>query len=434
MIGRTFVPKIRSRCCSFHSVSIPETLEGIGLRLVVLAMLLGGSGADLTAQEHLSLHDAIVIAQTGPAATAAEAQVEEYRGGLRQAGLAPNPRLFLQSEDIRPWAGSFDFTTQTEDYAYLSQTLEVDGKRSKRVALGKARLGQAEAMRDVRMRQIAGAVTLAYWNAVGLEHISDLLKGDMAAVHEMVKYHEQRVEAGAMRGVDLMRMQIEQDRLKTNFAQAQRDAKQAHLELFRRMGKEYRDVQLSDSIEVPPAISDLDPKTAVEQRPDVRAAREALVAAEADLRLQRANAKPDLDLLGGYKRNSADNTIFTGLQLPLPVWNRNQGEIQRAEAGLNVATANLALLENQALLEVKQSRESYASQLDIVQNTLPQMRERARKNLTVISEAYRIGGVDLLRFIDAERTEFDVEVSAMHTWIQLQQSAVQLQLAEGAQP
>lgn len=434
MIGWPLIRILRSFCCSVCSVSVSETLTGIGWRLVALVILLGGSGADLTAQQHLSLHDAIVIAQAGPAASAAEAQVDEYRGWLRQAGLAPNPRLFLQSEDIRPWASSFDFGTQTEDYAYLSQTLEVNGKRGKRVALAQAQLGQAEATRDLRMRQITGAVTLAYWNAVGLERISNLLKDDMAAVDEMVRYHQQRVEAGAMRGVDLMRMQIEQDRLKTNLAMAQRDARQARLELFRRMGKEYQEVQLSDSIEVPPVVSEMDPKTALERRPDVRAAQEAVVAAEADQRLQRAIAKPDPDLLGGYKRNSANNTIFTGLQLPLPVWNRNQGEVQRAEASLNVAKANLALLENQALLEVKQSRDSYASQRDIVQNTLPQMRERARQNLTVISEAYRIGGVDLLRFIDAERTEFDVEVSAMHTWIQLQQSAVQLQLAQGVQP
>ena len=62
------------------------------------------------------------------------------------------------------------------------------------------------------------------------------------------------------------------------------------------------------------------------------------------------------------------------------------------------------------------------------------MREHARQNLQINTEAYRIGGIDLLRFIDAERTEFDVEVSAVRTLMQLQQSAVQLQLAYGVQP
>ena len=62
------------------------------------------------------------------------------------------------------------------------------------------------------------------------------------------------------------------------------------------------------------------------------------------------------------------------------------------------------------------------------------MRARARQNLDIVTEAYRLGGTDLLRFIDAERTEFDVEVSAVRSLAQWQQSAVELRLAYGFQP
>ena len=62
------------------------------------------------------------------------------------------------------------------------------------------------------------------------------------------------------------------------------------------------------------------------------------------------------------------------------------------------------------------------------------MRAKAKENLELMTEAYRIGGVDLLRFLDAERTEFDVEVNALRTFSDFQQAALRLQLSYGMQP
>ena len=52
--------------------------------------------------------------QAGPAVATFDEQVNESRAQVRQARLGPNPRLFLQSEDLRPWSSQFSFTTQTE--------------------------------------------------------------------------------------------------------------------------------------------------------------------------------------------------------------------------------------------------------------------------------------------------------------------------------
>ena len=62
------------------------------------------------------------------------------------------------------------------------------------------------------------------------------------------------------------------------------------------------------------------------------------------------------------------------------------------------------------------------------------MRADAKENLERMTEAYRIGGVDLLRYLDAERTQFDVEVNALRTLAEYQQAAVRLQLSYGVTP
>ncbi len=391
--------------------------------------------AHLLGQNSLSLHDAVQEALLGPNAQIADGQVEAAQGQLRQAGLGPNPRIYIQSEDIRPWDSSFSFTNGTEDYAYIGQTFELDGKRKKRVALAAANVRHSENQRVLRTRQIAGDVAAAYWTAVANRRIATLLQQDVAVVDEMVEYHKQRVDAGAMRGVDLIRMQIERDRIFLSLQNAKRDADLALIELSTRIGRSLpATTPLIDDISTTEQVPDVDLATALAQRVELTIARDQVAAAEADLKLQRALAVSDPDLLAGYKRNSGADTLFFAAQVPLSFRNRNQGEIARAEAQLRVAHASLLQTEIVVRGDVQQATENYKRETLLVRETLPQMRQRAKQNLDILTKAYRIGGVDLLRYIDAERTDLEVEVTAIRTLAEFHQAALRLQLAYGGQP
>ncbi len=399
---------------------------------LILGAIVLAKGA---AAQRLSLHDAVQQAMASPGAQAAAAQVDEAKGQLRQAGLGLNPRLFLQSEDFRPWSSGFDFANQTENYAFVSQTFEVDGKRHKRIAVATAQLQQARSSEEFTRQMIAARVAAAYWNAAVSDRVVLLLQGDMTAVNDMVRYHQERVDAGAMRGVDLLRMEIERGRLQVTLLSAQRDAEQARLELFKQMGTPpFNPVELTDNVDTLGTITPVPVDLVLANRADLQAARDAVAAAQADVKLQRANGVPDLDLIGGYKRNDADNTGYGSLQMPLPFRNRNQGEIERAKAGVVVAQKRLDALALQVRAEVAQGEANYRREGEIVGTVLPDMRAKARQNLQLMTEAYRIGGVDLLRYLDAERTEFDVEVNALRTLAEYQQAALRLQLSYGVTP
>lgn len=372
---------------------------------------------------------------TNPAAQIAGEQVAVAQGHRRQAGLGLNPRLYLQSEDLRPGDSNFSFANNTEDYAYLIQTFELDGKRMKRVALASANVHSVEAQRDLHLREIAGAVAGAYWTVVADEQIAKLLTEDVAAVDEMVRYDRERTDAGAMRGVDLIRMQIERDRLFLALQAAQRDALLARTELFRQIGTSTaKDDVLTEDLASADALPPVDLATALAQRVEILIARDAIAAAEADVRLQHANAIPDVDFSGGYKRNSGLNTGFAAALIPLAFRNRNQGEVARADVQLRIAHTQLQQAELSVRADIEAATENYQRELSIVHDTLPAMRERARQDLAIETEAYRIGGVDLLRYIDAERTEYDVEMTAIRTLAEYHQAALRLQLATGGQP
>lgn len=353
----------------------------------------------------LSLHDAIQQSLTSPQARLGQDQVDAVRGSVIQAGLRPNPRLYLQSEDLRPWNDNFDFPNATEDYAYVGQAFELGGKRSRRLDLAKANVRQAEANQMLLNQQIAGRVAAAYWTAVTSAGMERLLEEDLHAVDEIVRYNKERVDAGATRGVDLIRVQIERDRLRLALEAAKREAMLSRIDLFRQMGRTPDpDVSLSDSLDSAAPVKTEKLVVVLGARADVAAAREAVTAAEADVRLQRAVGVPDLDLLGGYKRNSGYNTAYTGLQIPLPFRNRNQGEVARAESSVKLAKDRLQQLELSVGADVAAAQEAYTHQQAVVRDILPEMRARAKQNLAIMDDAYRTGGVDLLRYLDAERT------------------------------
>ena len=393
----------------------------------------GSAGAH--AQSRLSLHQAIQIAQNSPAARIGRSEVDAMHGVVKQAGSRPNPRLFVQSEDLRPWAKDYTFSQNTEDYAYVSQTLETDGKRSNRVHLAEARLDQTEAQRVLQLQQLDGRVAASYWNAVSTTRISELMQQDLSAVDEVIRYQQDRVNAGAMRGVDLVRTQMERDRLSMALEAARREAQTARVELARRIGLQLADdVELTDSLEAIDQVPKQSLDEILARRADVTMAHQAVAAAEADLKLQKSMGVPDVDLVGGMKRNLSDNTLFMGVQVPLPLWNRNQGETQRARASLRSAQEQLEQTVFAVKQDVATATATYEQERSTIQTTLPEARERARQNLSIMSDAYVSGGVDVLRYLDAERTEIEVEAGAFRALAEFHQAAVQLRLAYGVEP
>ena len=408
----------------------------VAILSIVFACTVSFAGSAVAhAQSQLSLHQAIQLAQDSPAARIGTSGVAAMQGVVKQAGLRPNPRLFVQSEDLRPWASDYTFSQNTEDYAFVSQTLETDGKRSNRVHMAEARLNETEAQRVLQLQQLEGRVATSYWNAQSTARIRDLMQQDLSAVDETIRYQQERVNAGAMKGVDLIRMQIERDRLVMALESARREAQTARVDLARQIGRELPDgIELTDSLEAVVQVPKQSLEEVLAQRPDVTMAHEAVAAAEADLKLQKSMGVPDVDVVGGMKRNLTDNTLYMGVQVPLPLWNKNQGEKERAKASLQTAQEQLEQTVFAVKQDVASATATYEQELDTIQTTLPDARERARQNLSIMRDAYVSGGVDLLRYLDAERTEIDVEAGAFRALAEFHLAAVQLKLAYGVEP
>jgi outer membrane protein, heavy metal efflux system len=176
------------------------------------------------------------------------------------------------------------------------------------------------------------------------------------------------------------------------------------------------------------------------QRTDIRAARAVVARAEANVRLQEVSARPDLNLLAGYKRTQLPdtttgiNTAIVTARITLPFIDKNQGNRAAAEAEVRRAQQQLAELETEARAEYTGALQEFHLRQREFETMLVPLRQHAAAIAEIANAAYLQGGVDLLRFLDAERARLDAQLAWTRGMIEYRQSIVRLEAAAGVKP
>jgi cobalt-zinc-cadmium efflux system outer membrane protein len=390
----------------------------------------------LWGQVPLSLADALSQALIqNPQIATAEAQVSAAQGYRHQAGLGPNPRLYLQSENTRLGPPGFVYPRDADTYAFVAQTFETGGKRQRRIEVATENLHRTELEQQFQRQQIISRVSIAYWAAASAARARNLLQQEANAFERVVQFHRDRVQQGASAEVDLIRIEVERDRLASAAATTAEEAERTRITLFQEMGKnQFPVVDFTDSLEKPPSVAALPWSAVLEKRPELQLGRARIGQAQSNRRLQQANARPDPDASLGYKRTFGYDTLYASVQIPLPVRNRNQGQIEAAVADIRAAQSSLAATEAMVRAELDRAQKSYESRQKLLEERLRPMRDRADQVYRIQEAAYREGGSDILRLLDAERSRIETQLLYTRTLSELQQSAVAVATAQGNLP
>lgn len=392
----------------------------------------------LWGQEALSLDDAVERAlQSHPRLAVESARIAAAEGLETQAALRPNPRLTVQSENWtfagppnQPVASTF-----TDQFLFASQILETAGKRQRRVEVAETIVGVVQQDREVTIRQIVARVKLAYWSAAGAQRVVSLLRENQQNLRQAVDYHEIQVQEGAIPEADLVRVRLEHDRGSVVLESAIREADAARIALQREMGETaFPDLRLTEALEsqrLPPSV---DVESALAARADLQRIKRTVGQAQANLRLQNAVARPDLEVLGGYKRTLGFNTFLWGIQFSLPFSNRNQGNIAAATGDVRAAENSVTALEAQIRAEIAAAQRDVEIRRLRIASLLSTSLAGANESVEIARAAYREGGTDLLRLLDAERTHIELEVLNVRMLTEYRQSLVTLETVLGVNP
>jgi cobalt-zinc-cadmium efflux system outer membrane protein len=440
----------------------PRSQRGATLGVLMLAAATSASAQRAIVEAPLTLRmllDSVRVSH--PLIEASSARVQAARGARTTASTLGNPVLSY-AVDNTPFPGGRPIEgLDREAMTTVTLPLEPFYQRGARVTRANADIRAAEADGMATRQRVALDATRAYYR-VALGQIMVATSRDLSAwLDTVVAYNRFRVKEGVTSEADLIRSGLERDRAAADATMAEAELAQGRAELSAFLGQP----QVGRQVEVvavpdvplvmprfavlgdePPAVGGTrampSPRTtilaptALAARPDVRAARERLAAASASIVAEQRMVIRQIGATIGTKQMAGSTSMIAGLSLPIPLFDANRGEVQRASAERDVAAFELANQERVASANVIGAYESarlLTERATILTRGGPDsFLARAEEARRIALGAYREGAVPLFQVIDAARTWGDARLTYYRTLYAQHQSVLAFLATQGA--
>jgi cobalt-zinc-cadmium efflux system outer membrane protein len=417
------VINFRCRRPPLNNLALFRKVAANAVAATVLACALNGTSVaqsngptSITVDEAIQLalqHNHSVLAMM---TTIQQSQAEEITQNLR-----PNPTLFAdweylplgspakQNPNLYAGQSTNDYLkNNTEVDVGLSYLIERGGKRHDRLQAQKDVTAQTRSLVADGMRGLSFQVATLFYNVQLAESTLELAEKDLKSFQETVDISEHQYKAGGISENDYLMIKLQLLQFESDLEQAQLAKVQALSDLRQLLGYESvsQNYDVAGPFEYQPVkgnLEDLQLK-ALQNRPDLRAAQQGVVAANSQLTLQKAIGKQDVTVQGNYSHvNGLNAATFYG-SIPLPVFNRNQGEIAKARFAITQAQEIEKAANGQALTDVYDAYQGLRTNDKVVLLYISKYLDAATRSRDISEYAYHHGGLSLLNFLDAERS------------------------------
>jgi cobalt-zinc-cadmium efflux system outer membrane protein len=373
------------------------------------------------------------VLASGLNARVAESEAALGRSEAVGAGRWPNPSLEWQRESASGGHGR-----ETQDIVAASVPLVLSGRLGLEAESAGLGARAAEARREQARLRLWNEATRTFSAALGAQERRAILEESLVALRRLEAAIAAREKAGDAAGYDHLRVSIEAgmvEDLLRGAALDERKRKAAVLSLLPPGAGEPPTLQGPLEVERPlPSREAV--LAALETRPDVRAWE--LEARSAELARQAAARGwiPEPTLSGGVQlldvgQPGAGTGYVVGLALPLPFFQRRQGEAARAEARRELAEAQRAALLHTARTRLAALHDEVTGRRERLALHRSSVLARTEELRRIAGIAYRGGGADLLVLMDAERASREARLAAVELAVSAVEAEADLLLVAG---
>lgn len=384
-------------------------------RFLLILPALSAFAAPAAQQETLTIEQAVAEAlerNLGLLAQKASIPIAEAR--ILTARLRPNPVLSTGGDHLPVLNTRFNEDNGAGPPEYNIRAdlpVETGGKRRLRTEVATG----ARSVVELEFRNAARSTILevqsAFVDALLAKESAALARENLKSLNQIVEVNLARLKAGDIAEVELVRSRLAAMQFGTLVSQAELKLRTALTRLqtllsrpryspaFDVAGEFRRDEKVPELEEVR--------KLALELRPDLNALRADLRRAGAEIRLQLAQGKADYTVGTEYRRqqgvNGKSNSLGFFFEVPLPVYNRNQGEIARARQEERQLQLRLRASESELAGEVESTHQQLMTARDLLRSIESGMLQQAHIVREITEYSYRRGEATLLEFLDAQR-------------------------------
>jgi cobalt-zinc-cadmium efflux system outer membrane protein len=370
-------------------------------KIAALCAVISGLMAPAAFAQSISLPQALSTAMdANPDIAAARQEIGIADGARKQAGLIPNPTISYDVEDTRR---STSQTTVT-----LSQTLELGGKRGARVDVATYGQTAAQLELDRRVNALRAEVVQAFYAALRAQTGLDLAKQSLELTERGLRIVDGRVRAGKSSPVEATRAQVQLAEAKLQVRRAETEKATAYQQLAQITGSS---VTVFDRLDSPTLSPGLPPDaeellSRLDQTAEMRQAVVQIDKSDASLGSEKAQRIPDLTVSVGsqYDRSVRERVNTVGLSMPLPLFDRNQGNILSASRRADQARDQRNAVELRLRSETQTAVNQWATAMQEVESYDKTILPSAQQAVETATRGFEMGKFGFIEVLDAQRT------------------------------
>ncbi|WP_430406690.1 TolC family protein [Fluviicola sp.] len=369
---------------------------------------------------------------------AASMDIEAQRAQIIQAKIYPNPIFTADFNAYDPSNNQVFHAGKSGQKAFqLEQLIILGGKRHAEIELAKTNVGIAELefqqlVRELKFRLHSDLYTIGQQDFLLRKYANQLNLLDT-----LLKSYEIQANKGNIALKEVVRLRGAYIQLNNDRAELFRSYIQTQTDL--QILLQTNSIILPDSTEsdlshylIPSSVGDIQ-TTAMENLPELLVIRQNKVLAEQYLNYQKRAAVPDINLFASYDQRGGafNNQINAGIAIPLPFWNRNQGNIKTSQYRLQEAEYNLLAKENEIISRINNNYAYYVQTVSEYKKSTELYNDDFEKTVEGMTMNFQKRNVSIIEFIDFFESYNDVLAELLRIKTQLVISAEQINLLTG---
>jgi outer membrane protein, heavy metal efflux system len=362
---------------------------------------------------------------TNPTLQAGQIGVDESRAAETTAYLRPNPQWSLTLDQIgHTGEGNlFSASNLSTGFSYLH---EREHKRELRRDSAEGATGIAASGQADLQRNLIFTLRSAFIQVLQAKAFLALAQSNLVNYDQVLGLSRDRLQAGDIAQIDLDRLQLQRVTYESDVQTADVNLRTATIQLLRLMNDRTTSADRFDAsgafdFSAPPQSIDELRRTALDVRPDLRAARQGTDKARTDYQLAVANgsADPTISVDAGFPSISQAflsyqpplrQYVGAGIDMPLRLFDRNQGEKLRTQLDVtrNERLADAAAL--QVIADVDTAYATVTSTVALLQPYKDRYLDQATHIRDTVTFSYQLGGISLVDFLQAQQEYRSVQV------------------------
>jgi len=404
---------------------------------IVLAMTLWAPESGLADQfPTLTLQDFMSLAlKYNPGIVASQAHRDAARAGERTAAAYPNPvieagagpSLYRDGRDgvDSNWALG------------VSQPIDYPALRSFRIRGAQAGTGSAQAGLQAFQFNLLADVKASFYDVIRRQEERQIASEDLTLLGQVRARVKVRVETGEAPRYELIKADAELLNAQKTLQSAELRVKQAKAVLSRLVGTSLgEEFEVSGELSAPRELTALGElrEEVLARNPVMAQSQAEQVRARARLNVERELSIPQVSLRAGVDRDPDLQNWRIGVALVVPVWNRREGPIAEAAAGISQVDAQAEQRKLALLRDLDTAYNQYLINLSQVSAYESGLLAQAEAALNVAGAAYRFGERGILDYLDAQRIYRQVRLDYLNTRYELQRSLIEIERLRATDP